>query len=62
MFSKILVANRDEIALRIIRAGKELGVRTVTVCSQVDRRCLYVLLANKVVCLGIGSTAASSKS
>ncbi len=57
MFSKILVANRGEIALRIIRACKEMGVRTVAVHSQADENSPHVHLADEAVC--IGSAAAS---
>ncbi len=52
MFKKILVANRGEIAIRVIRACKELGIRTVAVHSDADRDCLHVRLANESVCIG----------
>jgi len=52
MFSRILIANRGEIALRIIRACKELGIKTVAVYSQADTRSLHVRLADEAVCIG----------
>jgi acetyl-CoA carboxylase biotin carboxylase subunit len=52
MFSKILIANRGEIALRIIRACKEMGIRTVAVYSEADKESLHVKYADEAVCIG----------
>jgi len=52
MFKKVLVANRGEIALRVIRACKELGLETVAVYSEADRECLHVRFAEDDVCIG----------
>ncbi|MDX9706572.1 MAG: acetyl-CoA carboxylase biotin carboxylase subunit [Azospira sp.] len=59
MFEKVLIANRGEIALRIQRACRELGIRTVVVHSEADREAKYVRLADESVCIG---PAASSQS
>ncbi len=59
MFNKVLIANRGEIALRIIRACQELGIRTVAVYSEADRESLHVRFADEDVCIG---PAASSQS
>lgn len=52
MFTKILIANRGEIAIRIIRACKEMGISTVAVYSQADKESLHVALADQAVCIG----------
>ncbi len=52
MFEKILIANRGEIALRIQRACRELGVKTVVVYSEADSEAKYVKLADEAVCIG----------
>ena len=52
MFSKILIANRGEIALRILRAAKELGIATVAVHSTADANAMHVRLADESVCIG----------
>jgi len=59
MFSRILVANRGEIALRIIRACKELGVQTVAVFSEADRGAHYLSLADEAICIGPPTPAES---
>jgi acetyl-CoA carboxylase biotin carboxylase subunit len=52
MFKRILVANRGEIALRVIRACRELGVETVAICSEADRNASYLELADEAICVG----------
>jgi acetyl-CoA carboxylase biotin carboxylase subunit len=59
MFSKILIANRGEIALRIQRACREMGIRTVAVYSEADRDAKYVKLAEESVCIGPPPSAQS---
>src|SRR5258705_10720390 len=52
MFKKILIANRGEIALRVICACKELGIRTVAIYSEADRHSLHVRFADEAICIG----------
>ncbi len=59
MFKKVLVANRGEIALRVIRACKELSIETVAVYSEADRECLHVRFADDDVCIGAPPSRAS---
>ena len=59
MFSRILIANRGEVALRIIRACKELGIETVAVFSEVDRDASYLHLADDRICIGPAASAES---
>jgi acetyl-CoA carboxylase biotin carboxylase subunit len=59
MFSKILVANRAEIALRIIRSARELGIKTVAVYSESDRTSLHAILADEKICIGPGRASDS---
>src|SRR5271156_3768367 len=59
MFRKILIANRGEIALRIIRACREMGIKTVAVHSEVDARALHVRFADEAVCIGPAQAARS---
>ena len=54
MFKKILIANRGEIALRVLRAARELGIQTVVAYSEVDEASLPVLLADESICIGPG--------
>ena len=52
MLDKVVIANRGEIALRILRACRELGIKTVAVHSSADRELKHVLLADETVCIG----------
>ncbi len=59
MFSKILIANRGEIALRIIRACRELGIRTVAVYSEADKNSLHTRFADEAICIGKAQSSSS---
>ncbi len=59
MFKKILIANRGEIALRVLRAARELGIKTVVAYSQIDESSLPVLLADESICIGPAPAAKS---
>ena len=59
MFSKILIANRGEIALRVIRAARELGLKSVAVYSESDRNSIHTILADEKVCIGPGRASDS---
>ena len=52
MYHKILIANRGEIAVRIIRACREMGIASVAVCSTADREALHARLADECICIG----------
>jgi len=59
MFNKVLVANRGEIAIRVIRACKELGIKTLAVYSEADREALHVKFADGAICIGSAKPAES---
>lgn len=59
MFSRVLIANRGEIALRVIRACKELGIQTVAVHSEADKDAAYLRLADRKMCIGSASSSDS---
>ena len=61
MFSKLLIANRGEIACRVIRTAKRLGIPTVAVYSDADRRALHVREADEAVRIGPAPAATSSE-
>ena len=59
LFKKVLIANRGEIAVRVISACKELGIKTVAVYSDVEKEALHVRLADEAVCIGPANSAQS---
>lgn len=52
MFKKILIANRGEIAVRIIRACREMDIMSVAICSEADKDALHAQLADQTICIG----------
>ena len=59
MIRKVLIANRGEIAVRIIRALREMGIRSVAVCSEADRNALHAQLADETICIGPAQSSES---
>lgn len=59
MLRRVLIANRGEIALRVLRACREMGIETVAACSEADREALHVQLATQAVCVGPARAADS---
>ncbi|HEN2391940.1 TPA: acetyl-CoA carboxylase biotin carboxylase subunit, partial [Streptococcus agalactiae] len=59
MFKKILIANRGEIAVRIIRAAREMGISTVAIYSEADKESLHTILADEAICVGPAKSAES---
>ena len=59
MFNKILIANRGEIAMRVIRTCKEMGIKTVAVYSKADEESLHVRFADEAVCIGPSASSDS---
>jgi len=59
MIKKLLIANRGEIAVRVIRAARELGIKTVAVYSEADKDCLHTILADEKICIGPGPSSES---
>ena len=60
MFKKILIANRGEVALRVLRACKEMGIATVAIYSEADKNLKHVKMADESVCIGPAESAKSS--
>ena len=58
-FGKILIANRGEVALRVIRACREMGIATVAIYSEIDRECLHTKMADEAICVGPAASALS---
>ena len=58
-FHKVLVANRGEIALRVLRTLKEMNIKSVAIYSEADRNCLHVRMADEAVCIGPASSSQS---
>ncbi len=54
MFKKLLVANRGEIAIRIIRSAQELGIKTVAIYEETDKAAMHIMRADEAVCIGSG--------
>ncbi len=59
MFKKVLIANRGEIACRVMRACRELGIKTIAIHSEVDRESMHVKLADQSICVGDASASES---